>query len=178
MFSGSTPLGGDYQQRNLQTVHQAFKLLAEDFNITERNLKDGIRKVTANTGLQGRWQAIGRDPLTICDTGHNKEGLEYVLGQIARLPSTGLHMVIGFVIDKDISSILPMFPVSAQYYFTRAKVERAMDERTLQKRAAEYGLKGESYNDVNKALEAARANASPSDLIFVGGSTFIVAEVI
>jgi dihydrofolate synthase/folylpolyglutamate synthase len=178
LFSGSTPLGGDYQQRNIQTVYQVYNLLKEDFNITEYNLKDGIRKVIGNTGLQGRWQVIGRDPLTICDTGHNKEGLEYVIQQLVKIPATGLHMVIGFVNDKDISSILPMFPINARYYFTRAKVQRAMDEKILQSRAAEYGLKGESYNDVNEALGAARTNASASDLVFVGCSIFIVAEVI
>ncbi len=178
LFSGSTPLGGDYQQFNLQTVYQTIKLIRDDFNISDRNLKNGIRKVIKNTGLKGRWQVIGRKPLTICDTGHNKEGLEYVLQQLLKIPATGLHMVIGFVSDKDLDSILPMFPLNARYYFTRAKVERALDEKILQSRAAEYGLTGESYNDVNTALGAARANASASDLVFVGGSTFVVAEAI
>jgi dihydrofolate synthase/folylpolyglutamate synthase len=178
LTSGSTPLGGDYQQCNLQTVYQTIKLLKEDFKISDINLQNGIRKVIKNTGLQGRWQVIGRDPLTICDTGHNKEGLEYVIQQLVKIPATGLHMVIGFVSDKDIGSILPMFPLNARYYFTRARVERAMDEKILQSKAAGYGLNGESYNNVNEALEAARANASASDLVFVGGSTFIVAEII
>jgi len=178
LFSGSTPLGGDYQRCNLQTVYQTIKLLTDDFKISERNIQDGIRKVVKNTGFQGRWQVIGREPLTICDTGHNKEGLEYVLQQLLKIPATGMHMVIGFVSDKDLSSILPIFPLNARYYFTRAKVQRAMDEKVLQSRAAVYGLKGESYNDVSTALGAAKANASASDLVFIGGSTFIVAEVI
>jgi dihydrofolate synthase / folylpolyglutamate synthase len=178
LSSGSTPLGGDYQQFNLQTVYQATRLLKDDFKISDRNLEDGIRKVVKNTGLQGRWQVIGREPLIICDTGHNKEGLEYVLQQLSKIPATGLHMVIGFVSDKDLTSILPMFPLNARYYFTRAKVQRALDERILQSRAAEYGLKGDCYNDVNEALSAARSKALSSDLIFAGGSTFIVAEII
>jgi len=178
LYTGFTHLGGDYQQCNLQTVHQACKLLQKEFMISKRNLKDGIRKVVTNTGLKGRWQVIGKDPLTICDTGHNKEGLAYVLRQLGKVPSTGLHIVLGFVSDKDIGAILPMFPEKARYYFTRAKVQRAMDEKVLKSKAAGFGLKGESYNDVNEALEAARANASPSDLVFVGGSTFVVAEII
>jgi dihydrofolate synthase/folylpolyglutamate synthase len=178
IFSGYTPLGGDYQQRNLQTVHQACKILQKEFRISESNLKDGIREVITNTGLRGRWQVIGKDPLTICDTGHNKEGLEYVLRQLGKVPATSLHIVIGFVSDKDIGAMLSMFPENARYYFTRAKVQRAMDEKVLKSIAAGYGLKGRSYNDVSEALAAARANASPSDLVFVGGSTFVVAEII
>lgn len=178
VFSGYTPLTGDYQQPNLRTVHQAFKLLMKDFRLTEGNLGDGIRKVIKNTGLQGRWQVIGKDPLTICDTGHNKEGLDNVIRQLLKIPSTGLHFVIGFVSDKDISTILPMFPENARYYFTRAKVQRALDEKELKKKAGEYGLKGESYDDVRTALSAARANALPSDLVFAGGSTFVVAEIV
>ncbi|MCX6333224.1 MAG: bifunctional folylpolyglutamate synthase/dihydrofolate synthase [Bacteroidia bacterium] len=177
-INGTIPLGGDYQQRNLQTVYQIFKILQDDFTITEKYIKDGISRVIKNTGLLGRWQIIGRDPLTICDTGHNKEGLEYVLAQIKKIPATDLHIVIGFVSDKDISSILPMFPVNAHYYFTRARVLRALDENILRTKATAYRLEGESYPDVKTALETARANALPADLVFVGGSNFIVAEVI
>jgi dihydrofolate synthase/folylpolyglutamate synthase len=101
-----------------------------------------------------------------------------VLRQLRKVPSTGLHIVIGFVSDKDIGTILPMFPPNARYYFTRAKVQRAMDEKALKSAAGKFGLKGGSYDDVRKALKAARENASPSDLVFVGGSTFVVAEII
>jgi len=177
-ISGVTPLGGDCQLQNLKTVFQVFKKLTGVLNLSEKNITDGIRKVTRNTGLQGRWQILNHNPLTICDTGHNKEGLEYVISQINRIPKTGLHMIVGFVNDKDISSILPLFPVDAEYYFTRASVPRALDEKILQSKASEYNLKGNSYHDVNAALNAARSNASETDLIFIGGSTFIVAEVI
>jgi dihydrofolate synthase / folylpolyglutamate synthase len=175
---GLIPLGGDYQKKNLMTVFQIIKMLGPDFKIPRTAQINGIRKVVLNTGLQGRWQILGRDPLTICDTGHNKEGLEYVMHQISKIPATGLHLVIGFVSDKDISSILPFFPINANYYFTRAKVLRALDEKVLQLKASEYGLKGESYSNVRKALKTARSKALSTDLIFVGGSTFIVAEVI
>jgi dihydrofolate synthase / folylpolyglutamate synthase len=175
---GLIPLGGDYQEKNLITVFQVIKMLEPDFKITQRALINGIKKVVINTGLQGRWQILGRDPLTICDTGHNKEGLEYVMNQINKIPATSLHMVIGFVSDKDISSILPLFPINANYYFTRAKVLRALNEKVLQLKASEYGLKGESFSNVRKALKRARSKALSTDLIFVGGSTFIVAEVI
>ncbi|MCJ7448557.1 MAG: bifunctional folylpolyglutamate synthase/dihydrofolate synthase [Bacteroidales bacterium] len=177
-ISGVTPLGGDYQLKNLQTVFQVFKSLAGVLNLSEKNIIDGIRKVILNTDLKGRWQILNHNPLTVCDTGHNKEGLEYVIRQIAGIPKTGLHMIIGFVSDKDISSILPLFPVDAEYYFTRASVPRALDEKILQSKALEYNLKGNSYPDMNKALKAARSNASETDLIFIGGSTFIVAEVV
>ena len=93
------------------------------------NIIRGIRKVIINTGLSGRWQILGHNPLTICDTGHNKEGLEYVMNQIERIPKTGLHMIIGFVNDKDLSSVLPLFPKDAVYYFTKASVPRALDEK-------------------------------------------------
>jgi len=116
--------------------------------------------------------------LIICDTCHNKEGLEYVLRQIRNVPNTGLHMVIGFVNDKDTSSILPLFPKKARYYFTRASVPRALDEKILQLRAREFDLSGDSYSSVKNALKAAGEIASESDLIFIGGSTFVVAEVV
>ncbi|MCU0455600.1 MAG: bifunctional folylpolyglutamate synthase/dihydrofolate synthase, partial [Bacteroidales bacterium] len=157
IFNGSTPLGGDYQKKNIQTLFQAAMVLKDRFRISEKNISDGIRKVLRNTGLQGRWQIIGRNPLIICDTGHNREGLEYVMKQLQGVPATRLHMVIGFVSDKDTSSILPMFPRKAEYYFTRASVLRAMDENVLRMKAAEFGLTGNSYHTVNEALAAARA---------------------
>lgn len=176
--SGTTPLAGDYQQKNLQTVYQVFKIIARNFGISGEIIREGILKTVKSTGLKGRWQILGRHPLIICDTGHNKEGLEYVMHQLNSLDYKKLHAVIGFVSDKDISSILPMFPKHACYYFTKAKVQRALDEYVLKEKAAAFGLAGECYPDVAEALNAARLKASPSDLIFVGGSTFIVAEVI
>lgn len=178
LFNGTIPLPGNYQLKNIQTLFQVFNLLDSGFGLSDKTVKTGIRNVIRNTGLMGRWQVIGKDPLTICDTGHNKEGIEYVTRQIEMTPSTGLHMVIGFVSDKDLSEILPLLPKKAKYYFTRAEVERALDENLLKMIAGEYGLEGKSYATVKEALAAARTAAATSDLVFVGGSNFIVAGVV
>ena len=177
-FKGESSLGGDYQSKNLQAVFTAFSILKDVFNFSEKNITEGIRKVVKNTGLHGRWQILSLDPLTICDTGHNKEGLEYVLNQINRIPKSALHIILGFVNDKDLRSVLPIFPTNALYYFTKASVPRALNELSLKSEAAKYGLKGKSFPDVQTALECARNNAIQSDLIFIGGSTFVVAEVV
>jgi dihydrofolate synthase/folylpolyglutamate synthase len=177
-WEGRTVLGGDYQSKNLQAVFASFKVLKDTFNFSDENITDGIRKVIINTGFQGRWQILSLAPLTICDTGHNKEGLKYVLDQIKRIPKSGLHMILGFVNDKDLGSVLPLFPTDAHYYFTKASVPRALDESALQSEAEKYGLAGQSFSDVGTALYWARKNAKESDLIFIGGSTFVVAEVI
>jgi dihydrofolate synthase/folylpolyglutamate synthase len=173
---GSTPLGGDYQSANIQAVYQSFKVLAGTFGVNGKNILDGIRKVTSNTGLMGRWQILSRKPLIICDTGHNREGLEYVVRQLGKIPKTKLHIVLGFVSDKDLRSVLPLFPADAVYYFTRAAVPRALDEKLLKLEAGKFGLTGNSFPDVKTALRAARSNAADTDMIFIGGSTFIVAE--
>jgi len=177
-FEGKTFLEGDYQAKNLQAVFAAFKLLKNIFTVSEENISEGISNVIINTGLQGRWQIIGVSPLTICDTGHNREGLEYVMNQIKMVPRSALHIIIGFVNDKDLGSVLPLFPTDAIYYFTKASVPRALDEIKLKTKAKEYGLTGQSYPDVRTALYRARKQANESDLIFIGGSTFVVAEVL
>ena len=178
LIKGITPLAGDYQTRNIQAVYQAADLLGRSFPLTDLCLRNGIKRTVANTGLQGRWQILSSKPLTVCDTGHNKEGIEYVMRQISGIPKTGLHIVTGFVRDKDVGSILPLFPSDAKYYFTKASVQRAMDEKELAARAAESGLRGNCYADVKSAFEAAKHEALDSDMIFIGGSNFIVAEVI
>jgi dihydrofolate synthase/folylpolyglutamate synthase len=121
---------------------------------------------------------LNNAPLTICDTGHNKEGLEYVMDQLRKIPATAKHFVIGFVNDKDLTTVLPLFPRDAFYYFTKASVPRALDEQVLKAEASKYGLNGKSFPEVKSALENARRNAELTDLIFVGGSTFVVAEVV
>lgn len=174
----SSVLAGDYQAKNIQTVFQTYRILKDIFNISDDNLTNGIRNVTGNTGLMGRWQIIGRNPLTICDTGHNLEGLSYVLGQIRKIKKNITHFVIGFVSDKDLDPVLPLFPQDAKYYFTRASVPRALDERTLAEKAHNYGLHGDSFGDVASAIRSAQKNSSQSDLIFIGGSTFVVADAL
>jgi dihydrofolate synthase/folylpolyglutamate synthase len=177
-FKGLTMLGGDYQSKNLQAVFGAFSLLKKAFKVSDENLTNGIVNVVKNTGLQGRWQILSTAPLTICDTGHNKEGLEYVLDQIRRTPKSALHIILGFVSDKDLGSVLPLFPTDAIYYFTKASVPRALNEVNLKEEAARYGLTGESFADVMTAFNSARMRAGESDLIFIGGSTFVVGEVV
>jgi dihydrofolate synthase/folylpolyglutamate synthase len=153
-------------------------MLKNNFEVSEEHIKEGIRKVVINTGLQGRWQILSTSPLTICDTGHNKEGLEIVLNQIQKIPKSVLHIILGFVNDKDLGSVLPLFPSDAYYYFTKASVPRALNEVSLKSQAAKYGLDGQSFSDVGTALDCARKNAKQSDMIFIGGSTLIVAEVV
>jgi len=177
-YTGVTYLGGDYQARNIQALFQVFDVMKGIIGVEDQNIVDGIRRVKANTRLMGRWQILGRKPLVICDTGHNKEGLAYVMGQIERISRKKLHIVLGFVSDKDRDELLPLFPVSAGYYFTRASVPRALDEKLLMAEAARWNLKGSCYPDVNSAIESALSQASDDDLIFIGGSTFIVADAL
>jgi dihydrofolate synthase/folylpolyglutamate synthase len=177
-ISGLTPLIGDYQGKNITTLFQVFKSVKDTLNLNECNLLDGIRNVIKNTGIQGRFQILNKSPLIICDTAHNSEGLEYVMRQVAGIGARKVHMIIGFVSDKDLSLVLPLFPVNAAYYFTRAAIPRALDEHILQSKAEAYGLNGRCYSTVGEALGAAKLATSGSDLIYIGGSTFIVAEII
>ena len=175
---GTTPLGGLAQKKNIQTVAAAFGIIAGMFGLTGDHFVRGVANVVLNTGLMGRWQVLAQSPLTVCDTGHNREGLEYVVRQLKATPGKVLHMVIGFVNDKDLSQVLPLFPSDAVYYFTRAGIPRALDENVLKAEALKYGLAGSAYASVALALEAARAAATEDDMIFIGGSTYVVAEVV
>lgn len=177
-ISGEISLEGDYQSKNLLTVFQSCTILQGNIELPVKVINNGIRKIVPNTGLMGRWQVIGRKPLVICDTGHNKEGLEYVINQLERIKNSRLHIVLGFVSDKDLSAVLPLFPPAATYYFTKASVPRALDEKILMAEAARWNLKGTCCPDVKSAIGKARANASDNDLIFIGGSTFIVADAL
>jgi len=177
-FEGLSVLTGDYQAKNIQTVLQIADILGRIEGVSEKNAADGIEGVVRNTGLQGRWQVLARRPLTICDTGHNREGLEYVVNQLRKTVKGRIHFVIGFVSDKDLDLIFPVLPAEALYYFTRADVPRALDENILMERAAGIGLKGSSFPDVESAVRAARASAAADDLVFIGGSTFIVADAL
>jgi dihydrofolate synthase / folylpolyglutamate synthase len=177
-YEGIIPLGGDYQEKNLKTVMQTLVLLSGEMSLTDNNITEGIRKVIENTGLSGRWQTLRKKPHVICDTGHNREGLEFVVRQIKAQGAERVHFVLGFVSDKDLSTVLPLFPKDGKYYFTKASVPRALDEKLLKDAALEYGLHGDTFPSVKKALDAAISNASSRDLVFVGGSTFVVADVI
>lgn len=176
--AGTTPLGGDYQEKNIQAVFSLADFFRKEFGTGRNELIRGIENTISNTGLMGRWQILSHKPLTICDTGHNREGIQFVVNQLGRIKKDKLHIVLGFVNDKDLSQVLPLFPADAIYYFTKASVQRALDQQVLASEAAKYGLEGSSYPDVVSALAAARSAASSSDLVFIGGSTFVVADVL
>jgi dihydrofolate synthase / folylpolyglutamate synthase len=170
---------GTYQSKNIVTVLQAIKeLQLNGFKISKEQIKIGLLNVVKNTGLMGRWQQIHSKPKVICDTGHNKEGLTYVMNQISNEEFETLHIVFGVVNDKDISSIIHLLPKKAKYYFCKPDIPRGLDAIELKKNMANYGIFGDAYNSVNEAYKEALKNASPDDFIFIGGSTFVVAEII
>lgn len=172
-------LKGAYQKKNIHTVQMAVKLLEEQgWKVPEESLDKGLQRVVTNTGLRGRWEIIREAPRVICDTAHNAEGLGYTMEQLGREEGEKRHLVIGVVNDKDLDSILPLFPQNAVYYFARPNVPRGLDAEILQKKAAEFGLYGQVHSSVETAYLAAVEAAGPKDLIYIGGSTFTVAEII
>lgn len=172
-------LQGIYQSKNIKGVMAVVDLLREKgVNISTENLKDGLLNVTKNTGFQGRWYKIGEKPLTICDTAHNEPGVNEVIQQISLQKYRKLHLVLGFVRDKDVSSILEKFPKDAFYYFVSPSVPRGLPVEELQKKAEVLGRVGKIYTSVNQGVMAARASASLDDFIYIGGSTFVVAEIV
>ncbi len=174
-----SPLGGNYQKKNIVTVCAACEMLVSHFGgISPETIGKGILHVIENTGLAGRWQILSRVPLTICDTGHNEAGLREVLDQISNTPHENLHFVFGLVNDKEIENILRMLPKGVTYYFCKADIPRGLDANELRMQAQRFGLKGEAFDSVKKALKAAQQHAGVNDLVFIGGSTFVVAEVV
>ncbi len=170
---------GSYQQKNLTTaIRTITELQKEGFVIKEDHIIEGLQNVVSNTGLLGRWQILDQKPLIICDTAHNKEGLTYVIDQLKEQNFEKLHIVLGVVDDKILETILPLFPKGATYYFCKPNIPRGLDATVLQKQADKFGLKGNIYTSVNHALLNAQDAANQEDLIFVGGSTFVVAEVV
>jgi len=173
------PLTGIYQKKNLLTAIAGLDTLASgSFNLSEKHIHDGVKNVIKNTGILGRWQVLNNIPLTICDTGHNKEGLQALISQINSISFERLHFVYGTVADKNIDEILAILPKEATYYFCKPDIPRGLDADELKVQAKSTGLKGNSYPSVASAFEAAKENANSEDLIFIGGSTFVVAEVI
>lgn len=171
-------LMGDCQPKNAATILTALPLLeAQGLSITPQAVKEGFAHVTTLTGLMGRWMTLQRNPHVVCDTGHNVGGWEYISRRLHSIDGT-LHMVIGFVNDKDVSHILEMMPKTAKYYITNAAIERAMPATQLAEIATQSGLIGKQYPSVEEAYNAALAAAQPSDTIFIGGSTFIVADLL
>ncbi len=170
---------GRYQLKNIKTVLKTIEVLNNrGFEISKEHLYDGLRNVTSKTGLMGRWHILDVNPAVICDTGHNVEGVRELVKQIAQTPYDKLHVVWGMVNDKDISKVLELLPKDAQYYFARPNIPRGLDADELKKQALKTGLIGENYNSVTEALKKAKKNSRCNDLIFIGGSTFVVAEVV
>jgi dihydrofolate synthase / folylpolyglutamate synthase len=168
---------GDYQQKNLAGIIRSIQVLHLYFRINEQAIRAGLAGVTPLTGLKGRWQKLREKPLVICDTGHNEEGLKNVFNQLYTYPHKTLHVVLGMVKDKSHHSIYPLFPKDAKYYFCKAQIPRAKEAHDLASEASAYGLYGCISPTVKEAVAKALAAAGPDDLIFIGGSTFVVAEI-
>jgi dihydrofolate synthase / folylpolyglutamate synthase len=172
------PLQGFYQQKNIAGVLKAIELMQTlGWRISTEAVRHGLVNVTNQTGLKGRWQKLGERPLTICDTGHNQDGMQEIVKQIRAQQYAKLHMVIGMVKDKDINAVLKLLPTEAEYYFCEAKIPRALNVSLLKEQARAIGLNGVDIKDVNEAIKEARRKAKPEDMIFIGGSTFVVAEI-
>ena len=170
---------GKYQHKNIPAVLKAVDLLKEkDYKIAEDSLREGLSSVVSKTGLLGRWQVIGNNPLTVCDTGHNEDGIKSIVRQLENTAYKQLHFIFGTVGDKDPGKVLALLPKDGNYYFVKADIARAMDAEELARRAKDSGLIGEVYSSVNEAYETAKSCADKNDMIFIGGSTFVVAEVL
>ncbi len=174
-----TDLPGLYQRLNIPAVLKTIDILSgKGWKIPEDAIYRGLADVTRLTGLQGRWQVIGTNPPVICDTGHNEDGIRQITEQLRQTPYKNLHFVFGVVADKDIDHMLPLLPEDALYYFTKAAIPRALDQTILLEKATVIGLSGKAYVTVAEAFQAAKEAAGRDDLIFVGGSNFVVAEVL
>ncbi len=173
-----TDLQGGYQKENLQTAFAALKIIQPEFNIDLDKALAGFTKVYANTNFSGRWQTINNNPKTICDVGHNEEGIKWVLENLKSEKFENLHFVLGMVSDKEHDKILNLLPKSARYYFCKPNVPRGLDAEILISKAKNFNLQGNVYKSVKSALKAAQSNAMQNDLVLVGGSTFVVAEAL
>jgi len=177
--SASLGIHSGYQLKNERTVIAAVELLQDGgYSISDKDLKTGLQYFATNTGFVGRWQLLSNSPMTICDAGHNEDGIKEVLKLIESGSHEELHFVLGTVNDKDIDNILKLLPKDAVYYFCKADIPRALDEKELKEKASVFNLQGDSYQSVSEALKFAQMKANVNDLVFVGGSSFVVAEVV
>jgi dihydrofolate synthase/folylpolyglutamate synthase len=170
-------LNGNYQQKNILAVLEAIDLLKDNFSLNPDKIKSALSKVKTLTGLHGRWDVIQQDPLVVMDVAHNEDGIRQLVLQIQQSTFEKLHIIFGMVKDKDPDKVLNQFPPDASYYFTKAQIPRALPENDLQQKALDYNLVGDTFSDVNLALESALLHASEKDLIVICGSVFIVGEV-
>jgi dihydrofolate synthase/folylpolyglutamate synthase len=173
-------LKGNYQKENINTAVETLTLLKRmNWKISQKNIKTGLKNIVDNTSFQGRWQILKTKPLIICDTGHNQEGIEHITKQLQTIDYDKLHFVIGFVKDKNIDYILKLLPKNkVEYYFCQPNIERALELDKLKNSAKKNNLKGKAYKNVTIAYNQATKNANDRDLIFVGGSTFVVAQIL
>ncbi|AIM60863.1 tetrahydrofolate synthase [Cellulophaga lytica] len=172
-----TSLLGNYQQKNIKGVVAVLQQLKE-FVINDKAIEKGLLRVVENTGLMGRWQQLQDQPKVICDTAHNKEGLSLTIEQLNQQTYKSLFIVLGVVKDKDLDAILPLFPKNAKYFFCCPKIERGLNAAELKAKASSFLLQGDAYSSVKEALKKAKSLAKKEDLIYVGGSTFVVAEIV
>ncbi|MGI6073165.1 MAG: bifunctional folylpolyglutamate synthase/dihydrofolate synthase [Fermentimonas sp.] len=172
-------LNGPAQEKNARTVLTSIEVLKEiGFNIPDEAVYTGFAEVTEITGLMGRWQQLGQNPNIICDIAHNAHGIKYVVEQIKQQNYKSLHIIFGMANDKDVDSVMKLLPHNATYYLTRASVDRAMDEHTLANHAESHNLNYSCYSNVDEAIDTATKNADKDDLIFIGGSSFIVSDAL
>lgn len=172
-------LGGFAQEKNARTVLTAVQTLrALNYEISDEAVVEGFEQVVKLTGLLGRWQILQTNPQIICDTGHNSHAMSYIVNQLQKTDHDELHIVFGMVNDKDIDAVLKLLPQNAHYYFTKADIARAIDEEVLASKAAAFNLKGDCFENVESAIKSAKENADKNDLIFIGGSSFIVADAL
>ena len=172
-----TDLLGDYQQKNLKTAILTIEKL-KDFIVDENQIEKGFLNVVKNTGLKGRWQVLQESPKVICDTAHNTEGLTLTMKQLKKENYNNLHIVLGVVSDKKLDDVLGLFPKNARYYFCQPNIPRALNVDALEVKANAFKLKGKKYTSVNEAYKSARENSDKKDIVYIGGSTFVVAEVL
>lgn len=179
IYNITCPLMGSYQKENITTLLQVCEKLNDlGYKLSNEEITAGIRNVIRNTGFKGRWQVMAKNPLIICDTGHNEDGIRIVMNQLKSMSYRQLHIVFGMVKDKDIRAVLKYLPVDATYYFCKPKIQRGLDEHILLAAGKGRRLNGSAYLSVREALENAKKNATADDIIFVGGSSFVVAEVV
>ena len=171
-------LKGSYQKANQLTILKSCEVLSDYIKLDDKSIINGLKSVTTNTGLRGRWETLSTTPLTICDTGHNVEGIKAIVNQLKSIPHNKLHFIITVVNDKDISAILKLLPTRASYYVSEAKIPRALKKEALLDLMKENGLNGNIYNTIKDAIQTAQETANQDDFIFIGGSTFTVAEAL
>jgi len=170
---------GIYQKKNIKTILKTIDILITiGFEISQDHIYTGLSNVVKNTGLMGRWQILGANPAVICDTGHNEDGVKDIVEQLKNTAYQNLHIIWGMVNDKDITAVLKLLPKDAQYYFVTPNIPRGLDAALLKMEASKHGLSGDDYNDIQDAIKKSKKNATSNDLIFIGGSTFVVAEVV